>query len=110
MRWSTAGRLRAERSLARSRVARGLLRGREGPYRYRSCRFRAASPSQPELTELNRAAGSRAGPESVREAAPPPSVPRESDERARIQRAREREEKKERDRPEKIVTEGEKER
>lgn len=55
-RWSAAGRLRAERSLARSRVARGLLRGREGPYRYRSCRFRAASPSQPELTELSRAA------------------------------------------------------
>lgn len=47
------------RSLARSRVARGLLRGREGPYRCRSRRFRAAKPSRasPSFAELDRAAG-----------------------------------------------------
>lgn len=88
---------------------------RDSTLRYRSCRFRAASPSQPELTELSRAAGSReSGARCVREAAPPPSVPREPDERARIQRARKserkrREREKERDRLEETVTEEEKE-
>lgn len=59
-----------ERSLARSRVARGLLCGCEETYRCRSRRFRAAGPSQSELTELGTvcAGGGRAGPR-VREAA-----------------------------------------
>lgn len=53
-----AGRLRTERSLARSRVARGLLCGREGLYRCRSRRFRAASLNQSRsFTELGCTAG-----------------------------------------------------
>lgn len=65
--------------------------------------------ASPSLRNLAVPRGAERGP-CVREAAPPPSVPREPDERARIQRARERVEKRERerDRPEKTATEGEK--
>lgn len=54
--------------------------------------------ASPSLRNLAVPRGAERGP-CVREAAPPPSVPREPDERARIQRAREREEKRERKRP-----------
>lgn len=51
-----------------------------------------------ELTELGRAGGGQSGAlQYIGEAAPPPSVPQESDERARIQTVRERENEGDRD-------------
>lgn len=64
--------------------------------------------ASPSLRNLAVPRGAERGP-CVREAAPPPSVPREPDERVRIQRARERAEKREKDRPGKTVTEEERE-
>lgn len=52
--------------------------------------------ASPSLRNLAVPRGAERGP-CVREAAPPPSVPREPDERARIQRARERVEKREKE-------------
>lgn len=52
--------------------------------------------ASPSLRNLAVPRGAERGP-CVREAAPPPSVPREPDERARIQRARERVEKGEKE-------------
>lgn len=64
--------------------------------------------ASPSLRNLAVPRGDRAGTPCVREAAPPPSVPRESaDERARIQRAREREEERERERREREIWPGE---
>jgi len=82
---------RGERSLARSRVARGLLRGREGPYRCRSRRFRAASRRAQKLTELGRAGGQSGAPQCRGGRATAERAARVRRERARIQTVRERE-------------------
>lgn len=52
---------------------------------------------EPELNRTWSCRGGRAGPHNIREAAPPPSVLQESDERARIQTVRERESEGDRD-------------
>lgn len=90
---------------------------RDSTLRYRSCRFRAASPSQPELTELSRAAGSRErergplcqGGRATAERAARTRRARKDTARAKEREPEEREREKERDRLEETVTEEEKE-